>query len=305
MSGSQQALGFSSAIGVGRLRQPPWRIRFQGSDTTWAIAFLVPYLAVFAAFVVYPIAFGLWMGSDPALYDRLFSDPLYLTMAVNTLLFVAVGVNVPMFLAFLLSGFFMQRSWWIRSLLAIYLVPWAMPALTAFLSIHYMTVTEYGFLDSLWRSVTGWDGPLFLVDRWLATATNLVSYIWKWMPFWTLIFIAGRMAIPQDIYEAAEIDGAIGWRRLVHVTFPLLANVYLVSTLLFTIWTIGDFNTVYFVSYGAPARLTDVLATYGFHMAFDFGYPNLGNAAMISALPVLIPLVLLLMRRIRTTGVQL
>ena len=305
MSGSQQTLGFSGAIDVGPLPRPPWRIRFQGSDTTWAIAFLVPYLAVFVAFVVYPIAFGLWMGSDPALYDRLFSDPLYLTMVVNTLLFAGIGVNVPLFLAFLLSGFFMQRNWWIRTLLAIYLVPWAMPALTAFLSIHYMTVTEYGFLDSLWRAVTGEDGPLFLVDRWLATATNLVSYIWKWMPFWTLIFIAGRMAIPQDIYEAAEIDGAIGWRKLVHVTFPLLANVYLVSTLLFTIWTIGDFNTVYFVSYGAPARLTDVLATYGFHMAFDFGYPNLGNAAMISALPVLIPLVLLLMRRIRTTGVQL
>ena len=98
------------------------------------------------------------------------------------------------------------------------------PALTVFLSIHYMLVTQWGFLDSLWRSVTGGDGPLFLVDRWLATATNLVSYIWKWMPFWTLIFIAGRMAIPQDIYEAAEIDGAIGWRRLVYVTFPLLGE---------------------------------------------------------------------------------
>ena len=65
--------------------------------------------------------------------------------------------------------------------------------------------------------------------------------------------------------------------RLVHVTFPLLANVYLVSTLLFTIWTVGDFNTVYFVSSGAPARLTDVLATYGFHQAFDFGYPTLAT----------------------------
>lgn len=305
MSSTQQALGLAQPVAASRSSRPPWRIRFQGSDTTWAIAFLVPYLAVFAAFVVYPIAFGLWMGSDPVLYDRLFSDPLYLTIVVNTLLFAAIGVNVPMFLAFLLSGFFMQRGWWIRTLLAIYLLPWVLPALTAFLSIHYMTVTEYGFLDSLWRAVTGEDGPLFLVDRWLATATNLVSYIWKWMPFWTLIFIAGRMAIPQDIYEAAEIDGATGWRRLVHITFPLLANVYLVSTLLFTIWTIGDFNTVYFVSYGAPARLTDVLATYGFHMSFDFGYPNLGNAAMISALPVLIPMVLLLMRRIRTTGIQL
>jgi len=305
MSSTQQALGFGSAVGMSRTRGPSWHVRLQGSDTTWAIAFLVPYLGVFAAFVVYPIMFGLWMGSDPALYDRLFSDPLYLKIVFNTLLFVAIGVNVQMFLAFLLSGFFMRRGWWVRTLLAIYLLPWALPSLTVFVSIHYMVVTEWGFLDSLWRVVTGDDGPLFLVSRWLATGANIVSYIWKWMPFWTLIFIAGRMAIPQDVYEAAEIDGATGYRRLIYVTFPLLANVYLVSTLLATVWTIGDFPTVYFVSAGAPARLTDVLATYGFHMAFDFGYPNVGVAAMMSALPVLIPAVLLLMRRVQMTGVQL
>ena len=305
MSSTQQALGLARPVVASRSSRPPWRFRLQGSDTTWAVAFLIPYVAVFLLFVLYPVAFGLWMGSDPSLYGILFSDPLYLTIAVNTLLFAAIGVNVQMFLAFLLSGFFMRQSWWNRTLLAIFLVPWALPALTAFLSIHYMTVTEYGFLDSLWRAITGEDGPLFLLDRWLASATILVSYIWKWMPFWTLIFIAGRMAIPQDVYDAAEVDGATGWRSLVHITFPLLSNVYLVSTLLFTIWTIGDFNTVYFVSYGAPARLTNVLATYGFHRAFDFGYPRLGNAAMMSALPVLIPVVLLLMRRIRYTGAQL
>ena len=60
------------------------------------------------------------------------------------------------------------------------------------------------------------------------------------------------MAIPQDIYEAAEVDGASGIRRFTFVTFPLLANLYLVSTLLSTLWTIGDFTTAYFVSSGAP-----------------------------------------------------
>jgi multiple sugar transport system permease protein len=305
MSGSQQALEFGRPAVISQPRRPPWLIRLQGSDTTWAIAFVVPYVAIFAAFVIYPIAYGLWMGSNPSLYGLLWSDPLYLTTLVNTLLFVAIGVNVKMFLAFLLSGFFMSRSWWVRSLLAIYLLPWALPGLTVFLSIHYMLVTEWGLLDSLWRAITGDDGPLFLVSQSLAMGANIVSYIWKWMPFWTLIFLAGRMAIPQDIYEAAEIDGATGYRRLVHVTFPLLANVYLICTLLSTVWTIGDFPTVYFVSSGAPARTTDVLATYGFHEAFDFGYPNLGVAAMMSALPILIPLVILLMRRIRLTGVQL
>ena len=190
-------------MAVSQSRRPPWRGRLQGSDTTWAIAFVVPYVAVFAAFVIYPVIYGLWMGSNPALYGLLFTDPLYLTTAVNTLLFVAIGVNVQMFLAFLLSGYFMNRSWWVRSLLAIYLLPWALPGLVVFTSIHFMLVTQWGLLDSLWRAVTGNDGPLFLVSP-IAMGANIVSYIWKWMPFWTLIFLAARMAIPQDIYEAAD-----------------------------------------------------------------------------------------------------
>ena len=305
MSGLRLALGSGRYAGVNRFWPKRWHGGPQGSDTAWAIAFVVPYLAVIAAFVIYPVAYGLWMGSDPSLYGLLFSDPRYLTTATNTLLFVAIGVNVKMFLAFLLSGFFMSRSWWVRSLLAIYLIPWALPALAAFTSIHFMLVTQWGLLDSLWRAVTGDDGPLFLVSQSIAMAANIVSYIWKWMPFWTLIFLAARMAIPRDIYEAADIDGATGYKLLIYVTFPLLANVYLISTLLSTIWTLGDFATVYFVSSGAPAKLTEVLATYGFREAFDFGYPKLGVAAMMSALPVLIPLVILLMRRVRSTGVQL
>jgi len=204
-----------------------------------------------------------------------------------------------------LSGFFMQRSVWRRTLLAVFLLPWALPGLVVFTSIHFMLVTEWGLLDSLWRVITGDDGPMFLVSTPIAMTANIAAYIWKWLPFWTLIFIAGRMAIPQDIYEAADIDGATGYKRLVYVTFPMLANVYLICTLLSTVWTLGDFPTVYFVSSGAPARTTDVLATYGIHEAFDFGYPRLGVAAMMSALPILIPLVILLMRRVRSVGVQL
>ena len=68
---------------------------------------------------------------------------------VNTLLFVAIGVNVKMFLAFLLSGFFMSRPWWVRALLVVYLLPWALPALTVFLSFHWMLVRSGAWSSSL------------------------------------------------------------------------------------------------------------------------------------------------------------
>ena len=125
------------------------------------------------------------------------------------------------------------------------------------------------------------------------------------MPFWTVIFLAARMRIPRDIYDAAEVDGATGSRRFVHVTFPLLANLYLICTLLSTLWTLGDFTTVYLVSGGGTAGSTEVLATLGFHYAFETSRPALGIAAVMSALPVLIPIVILLMHRLQASEAQL
>jgi len=109
---------------------------------------------------------------------------------------------------------------------------------------------------------------------------------------------------PRDIYDSAEIDGATGFRRFVHVTFPLLANLYLLCTLLSTLWTVGDFTTVYLVSGGGPAGSTEVLATLGFRYAFDTAKPALGVAVVMSALPVLIPIVIALIRRLQTSEVQ-
>ena len=90
-----------------------------------------------------------------------------------------------------------------------------------------------------------------------------------------------------------------------HVTFPLLANLYLVLTLLATIFLLGDFNSVTFVTGGGPANSTHVLATLGIRDAYDMGHPELGVAAVMSALPLMIPLVIILMRKLRTTEVQL
>jgi len=305
MSPAQRVLAAGKPVlGNGEWR-PAWRGQLHGSELTWAIAFVVPYAGVFFAFAVYPIAYGLWMGREPSLYAHVVSDPNYMRTVINTLLYVGLGVNVKMFLALLLSGFFMRRRRWIKALLVIYILPWALPAVPAFISIHWMLIGEQGLLDGILQALFGMEGPIWFNHRGLALASNIVAYIWKWMPFWTVIFLAGRMAIPQEIYEAADVDGATGTRRFVHVTFPLLANLYLVCTLLSTIWTLGDFNGAYFVSGGAPAMSTDVLATLGIRYAFDLGQPELGVAVMLSALPVLIPLVIVLIRRVQVMEVQL
>jgi multiple sugar transport system permease protein len=305
MSSTQQALAIGGNLAGRQPWRPSWRGRVRGSEVSWGIAFLLPYVAVFAAFVVYPVAQGLILGAKPELYVELFDNPRYRTTVINTLLLAGVGVNLKMFLAFLLSGFFILPGRCIKTLLLLYMLPWALPALPAFLSLHWMLIGYGGFLNSALETLFGIDGPIWFNSYWLAIGANILAYIWKWMPFWTLVFLAGRMAIPEEIYEAAAVDGATGLRRFTYVTFPLLANLYLVSTLLSTLWTIGDFTTAYFVSSGAPSLQTEVLSTYGFRIAFDHGLPELGIAAVMSALPVSIPIAILLMRRLQATEVQL
>src|SRR5215813_8759301 len=305
MSSAQQVLASAGPVALNRPRRPSWHPHLHGSELAWALAFVVPYAAVFCAFVVYPVAFGLWMASKPSLYGDLVANPFYARTVINTVLYVSLGVNVKMFLALLLSGFFMRRRWWIRALLPVYVLPWALPAIPAFVSFHWMLIGEEGFVDSVLSTLFGIQGPLWFTDRRLALGSNIVAYIWKWMPFWTLTFLAGRMAIPQEVYEAAEIDGASGFRRFAHVILPLLGNLYLVCTLLSTLWTVGDFTTVARVSEGAPSLSTNVLATLCFSYASDAAQPSLGVAAVMSALPVLIPIAIVLMRALQTREVQL
>lgn len=305
MSVAQQTLTVGRAPSATRPRRRAWHGGLQGWDYVWAIAFAMPYTMIFFAFVVYPIGYGVWLGSDPALYSDLFSDPRYLTAVVNTLLYVGIGVNLKMMLAMLMSGFFMRKRAWIKGLLVIFILPWATPALPAYMSIHWFLNGQWGMLNNVLYLLTGIDGPVYLNEHWTGLACNIGAYIWKTLPFWTVILLAGRMAVPQELYEAAEVDGATGLGRFWHVTVPLLANLYLVCTLLDMVFALGDFNATYFVSGGGPAMSTEVLATLGIRYAFTTALPRLGVAAVMSALPLLIPLVILLMRKLRMSEGQL
>src|SRR5262249_41389153 len=115
MSSTPQVLT-AGPVALNRPRRPSWHRHLHGSEFAWAIAFVVPYAAVFFAFVVYPVAFGLWMASKPSLYGDLVANPLYARTVINTVLYVGLGVNVKMFLAFLLSGLFMRRRCGVKAL---------------------------------------------------------------------------------------------------------------------------------------------------------------------------------------------
>ncbi|MGQ9695489.1 MAG: carbohydrate ABC transporter permease [Thermodesulfobacteriota bacterium] len=267
-------------------------------DAAWGIALVLPYVIVFIFIVVYPIIYGLVLGSNLSSYIKLFQDPIYLKSARNTLVFLLIAVNLKLFLALLLSGFFYHTERWIRWVGVIFLLPWAAPSVPSILSIRWMFNSEWGLINGLLFRWLGIEGPLWLVKPNLAFALVIFTHIWKYLPFWTLILLAGRMAIPKEQYEAADVDGATRFQVFRFITFPGIKNLYITCTLLSTIWSIGDFNSVYLLTGGGPTDSTHVFATLGIRYAFNIGDIHTGVATVITALPIVIPIVLVLIRRL-------
>ena len=263
----------------------------------WGIVLIAPYLLVFLAFVVYPVGYGFWLARQPSSYVALFNDPIFARAAVNTLIFLVIGINIKMLIALFLSGFFVQQRAWIRWLSVIFILPWAVPSIPTILSVRFMLNPEWGVVNQLIFRFTGDDGPNWLNDPAVALAMAIGVHIWKSLPFWTLILMTGRLAISQDLFEAAEVDGANFWQKFRFITWPSMRALYLTCTLLSMIWTLGDFNSVYLLTGGGPADLTHVLSTLGIrYLRLD--QLNLAMASIVCAMPLVLPLVYFMMKRL-------
>ncbi|MGO4713402.1 carbohydrate ABC transporter permease [Bradyrhizobium sp. 2TAF24] len=258
---------------------------------------IVPYLILFLVFVLYPVGYGLWLARNPDSYVKLAADPIFLRTVINTLIFLGVGITLKMIIALFLSDFFVQDRWWIKILALIFILPWAVPSITTILSVRFMLNPEWGVINHAIFALTGDDGPNWLNNPTLALALAMAVHIWKSLPFWTLILVAGRLAIPSDLYEAASVDGATTLQKFRFVTWPSLRTLWLTCLILSTLWSLGDFNSVYLLTGGGPADLTHVLATLGLrYLRLD--QVDMSVAAVVCAMPLVLPLIYFMMKRL-------
>jgi len=263
----------------------------------WGRAMVVPYLLIFLIFVLYPVGYGLWLARHPQSYIDLMNDPIFFRSAANTLVFLVVAINLKMAIALGLSGFFVNNRWWVKWVAALFILPWAVPSIPTILSVRFMLNPEWGIINSAIFRWTGLDGPNWLNDPTLALGLSMLMHIWKSLPFWTLILVAGRLAIPAEQYEAASVDGASRWQKFSFITWPSMRSLYLTSTILSMIWTLGDFNSVYLLTGGGPADMTHVLATLGIrYLRLD--QVDLAMSSIVVALPFVLPLVYFMMKRL-------
>lgn len=199
--------------------------------------------------------------------------------SLNVLLHVTIGLG----LALLLKDPLLKGKGVYRVLL---ILPWAVPNYITALMWKGMFHQQFGAVNQL-LGIFGIDKVSWFSHFWTSFTANVVTNTWLGFPFMMVVTLGALQSIPQDLYEAAEVDGASKWYQFSRITLPLLKPALLPAVILGAIWTFNMFNVIYLVSAGEPAGSTDILITEAYRWAF-IRHERYGLAAAYATLIFLI-----------------
>ena len=190
----------------------------------------------------------------------------------NTLIFVTASVSCEMILG-LLIALIINRSFRGRGLFrAAVLIPWAIPTVVASQMWRFINNDYYGLLNYILFGSTLAAYRAWLADPLFAMGAMIAADVWKTSAFAALILLAGLQTIPEELYEAARMDGATAWQRFTRITLPLLMPAFLIALLFRTMDAFRVFDLVFVMTQGGPADSTDVLQFYGYKKMFAEGF---------------------------------
>ncbi len=264
----------------------------------WAYLLIAPSLILVGAVVVYPVIDGILLSfreyrlNRPALgtpwiglehYRQLTTDPIIRIALRNTLIWVSVGA-VSQFLLGMIAALALHRQ--LRGMGAariLVLIPWLLPSVVSANMWRFMLDSRLGIVNDVLMRVGIFDAPrAWFTNPGTALYEVLAVELWKNFPFFTLFLLAGLHAIPQELYDAASVDGSGAWRRFRNITIPLLMPVIVAAVILRVIGLFNSPDVLLILTGGGPGNATQTISLYGFQTAylkFDFGY-----AASISVL---------------------
>jgi len=235
-------------------------------------------------------------------YVKLLNDKEYLQSVLNTLCFTFFSIIGKMvfgvLMALALNIEFRGRNI-VRALL---LIPWTLPNIVAVLNWRWIFSSIGGIANYLLKS-------MHLIDKdlvWFGTAsiamiTIIIANVWRGTPFFGISILAKLQTIPKDYYEAAAIDGANIFQRFRYVTLPQIKDVILLSTLMSTIWTLNEFESVWLLTGGGPNGSTQVMNVFSYKTAMTSMQLGKGIAVSVLVMPVLVILINLLAKKMIDT----
>jgi len=290
-----------ATAGRAETRARPGRRR---SQRLAALAFLLPALAYIVVFFGYPLVGNLVMstqnytvrsfytGQAPFVgldnYAAVFRNPVFGTAVTNTILFTAGSIFFQFTIGLALAVFFNGRFLGSATLRSLLLLPWLLPLVVSGAVWRWMFDQDHGIINAALRALHLASGPTpWLTSTSWALPAVILTNIWIGVPFNLVILHGGLRAIPDVLYEAAELDGANAWQRFQHVTWPLLRPVTGIVLMLGLVYTIKVFDVIMVVTGGGPADATQTLTTLSYGLSFhDFAFGQgaaVGNILIVLA----------------------
>ena len=287
--------------------------RLFGPDWQIAFPFILPVVILMLLFIAWPFFKAVWTSMTVYKvntrttefvwfenYVRLWQDPFYREAVRNTFVFTAGSITFKLLLG-LCAALLLNSQKRFRNLLTgLVLLPWIIPSVVQALAWRSILDPLFGGLNPILLGLGVIAQPLsWLADPKMAMGSVIAVNVWAGIPFFTVNMLAGMQAIDKELYEAAEIDGANAWDRLLHITLPSLRYVIVVATLLSTIWTFNGFETIFLLTGGGPGTATTVYTIKAYATAIRGLRFGPGTAIALSLTPVLALFILLLSRYMR------
>src|SRR3954462_6025543 len=273
-----------------------------GEQQRFMLLLIAPAALLLLLFQVLPIAIGanasfrdwalynpkkVWVGL--AHYEAVITDPAFLEVVLpNTFLFMFVSVLGALLLglglALLLNRPFVGQ----KIVQTVLLVPLMVAPVIAAIMMRWMFNDQFGIVNVVFETI-GLDGRAWLVERWSAFGIIVLTDVWLWTPWFTLLLLAGLQSLPKEPFEAAAIDGTSTWRVFRYLTLPMLRPVIVVCVVIRAIDAFRTFDIVWTLTSGGPGRSTELFSLYAYVLAFlnlDLGRGS--AAAIVGGLIILV-----------------
>lgn len=262
--------------------------------------FIAPALLVYSLYVIYPIlttlnySFFEWNGvSDKVFigldnYTRMINDPIFWTSLKNNMWVVLASVFIQMPLGLIMALLLFAPIRGIRFFNGAYFIPFLMSTVAVGMLWGLMYDPINGAINQM-INIFGFENIAWLSEKNIAIFSVLTVIVWQFSPFYMILFKAGIVGISEDMYEAAEIDGANYFQKFLKITLPLLAPTIVTSSILAIVGSLKSFDLFYIMTGGGPNHGTEILGTYMYKQAF-VNY-NMGYGSAIAFIMFLIALV--------------
>ena len=293
---SARVIPAASRAGLGtRVRQWLDREDFLGP------LFVTPALILLLVLVAYPFCMALYFALSDAFIGRpsrfiglqnfvnLWQSDAFRQTFQNAFVFTGAAVAIKIVMGLALALLLNQQLWFTRLVRGAVLLPWVIPTALSTLGWWWMFNSLYSVVN--WSGIAlglmDPPGPNWLGQKYYAMAAVVTVNVWRGLPFFAISILAGLVAIPKELYEAAEADGAGPLARFWFVTLPLLKGVLAIVILFSTIFTFSDFNIVYVLTHGGPINSTHLFATLARQVGLETGRIGQGAAISLYLFPVL------------------